>query len=81
MSASATPLTCAAERVPRWSSTGLARARPERWPALLGALHSSQRSNVMATRVDPVGASSKCKHSTAAASRLTPTSIAAVKSP
>jgi hypothetical protein len=48
MSASAISLTRASERVPRWSSSSHASARPDRCSALLSTPHSSPRAIVMA---------------------------------
>ena len=81
MSASATSPPRAAERVPRWSSTGHARTRPDRWPALLPARHSSPRDIVMGARAKPIGLPSRRYHLIATPLRLTPTPITAVKSP
>jgi hypothetical protein len=81
MSAGVASPTRAAERLPRWSSTGHARARPDRWSALLPALHSSQKDVVVSAPAKPVGASSRSNHSTAVPPRLNSTPIAAVKSP
>ena len=81
MSASATSFTRAAERVPRWSSTGHARVRPDRSPALLPALLSSHRAIVMAARVELIGPTSRRNHTSATPPRLTPTLIVAIKSP
>ncbi len=81
MNPSATSFTRAAERVPRWSSTGHAGARPDRWPALLPALHFSQRAIVMGAQAKLIGPTTERNYPTAAPPRLTPTSIAAVKSP
>ena len=81
MTASATSPTRAAEPVPRWSSTGHARARPHRSPALLSTLHSSQKAIAMGARAKPIGLTSRRYHLIATPLRLTPTPIAAVKSP
>jgi hypothetical protein len=81
MSASAASLTRAAERVPRWSSTGHARARPHRSPALLSTPHSSQRAIVMGAQAKPISPTIGRNHPMDAPPRQTATSIAAVKSP
>jgi hypothetical protein len=81
MSASAASLICADEPVPRWSSTGDAAPRPIGSPALLRALHSTQRPNVIGARAKPIGTSSGSNHSNAAPSRLTPTPTAVIKPP
>ena len=77
MSASATFLARAAERVPCWSPTSHAGARPDRRPALL----SSRRAIVMGAQATPIGPTSRRNHPTATSARLAPTPIAAVKSP
>ena len=81
MSASATFLIYPAERVPRWSSTRHASARPDAWPTLLLALHSTQRPMVVGAPAKPIGPTSKRNHPTAAPRRLTPTPIAELKPP
>jgi hypothetical protein len=81
MNASATSFTRAAVRVLRWSSTGHARARPNRWPASLPALHSSPSAIVMGARAKLIGLTSTPNHPTATPPRLAPTPIVAVKSP
>jgi hypothetical protein len=81
MSASATPLSRAAERLPRWSSTGHASARPDRSPALLPTPLASPRAIVIAAHAKPIGPIVRCNHPTATAPRLAPTLIAEIKSP
>jgi hypothetical protein len=81
MSASATSLTRTAERVPRWSSTGLARARPDRCPALLSTSLSSSRAIVIGAELKPIGRTSRRNHPTGPLPRRASTLIAAVKSP
>ena len=81
MSAGSTSLTCATERVPRWSSTGHARTRPDGWPALLPALHSSQKTIVLGAQANPISPASWRNHTTVALAFLATTPIAAVKSP
>jgi hypothetical protein len=81
MSASASARTRASERVPRWSSTGHASARPDRSPALLSAPHSSPKAIVIAAQAKSIGPTSTRIHPTAAPPRLAPTRIAAIKSP
>ena len=78
MSASATR---AAERIPRWSSTGYAWARPHRSPALLSTSHSSQKAIVMGARDKPISPTIGCNHPMDAPPRQTAKSIAAVKPP
>jgi hypothetical protein len=81
MNAGTTSLSCAAERLPRWSSTGHDRARPDRRLVPLPALLSSQKTIVLGARAEPIGLTSRRNLPTAARQRLTLTSITAVKSP
>jgi hypothetical protein len=81
MSASATSLPWAAERVPRWSSTGHARARPARSPTSLSTPPSSRSDTVMAAQWKPIDPTSGRNHPMDALPHLAPTPITAVKSP
>ncbi len=81
MSPSATSLTPAAERIPRWSSTGYAGARLDSCPVLLSTLHSSQRAIIIGAQAKSIGTASRRNHPTATPPRLAHTPIAAVKSP
>jgi hypothetical protein len=81
MSACATFLANAAERAPRWSLTGDARARPDRCPASLPARLSSQRDLVTGAPARPIGPTSGHNHPTAALPLLATNPFAAVKPP
>jgi len=81
MSPSATSLAPAAERVPHWSSTGHASARPDSCPTLLPTPHSSQRDIIMGAQARSIGPAGSRNHPTVMPPRLAHTPSAAVKSP
>jgi hypothetical protein len=81
MTPSATAHTRIAERVPRWSSTSHASARPDSRPALHSTPHSSPRAVVIGAEATPIGLTSTRNHTTATPPRVEPTLIAAIKSP
>ena len=81
MSVGAAFLANVAERVPRWSPTSHAAARPERCPALLTAKPSSQRDIVTGAPAKPIAPISRHNQPTAAPLRLATNPITAVKSP
>ena len=81
MTASASALTRAAERVPHWSSTSRAGARPDRCPALISTPRSSTKTIVMGAQANPIGPTSTRNRTTATVRRLAFTLIAAIKSP
>ena len=81
MSAGAAFLANAADRSPRWSSTGHAAARPEWCPPLLAARLSSQRGFLTGAPAKPIGPVSGHNQPTAAPPLLATNPFAAVKSP
>ena len=78
---SASVLTHTAERVPRWSSTGHARARLDGRAAWLSTPLSSPKATVIGAQVKSVGCTRTRNHPTAPLPRHAPTLIAALKSP
>jgi hypothetical protein len=81
MSARATFFALAAERVPRWSSTGNASPRLDKCSQLLATPLSSQKAIVIGAQAKPISQTSRRNHPTATSPSLVPTPIAAVKSP
>ena len=73
--------TRATKRVPRWSMTRYAAARPSTWLALPSAPHASPKPIVNATQSKPI--SRTCGHSNVIAEprRLPHTHSRAIKSP
>ncbi len=81
MSVGAAFLANAPDRVPRWSPTSHATARPERCPALLAARHSSLKHLVRGAPAKPIGPISRHNQPTAAPLLFATNPSTAVKSP
>jgi hypothetical protein len=81
MSTSATSRTRTAERIPPWSSTSRAGARPHRCPALQSAPHSTLRTIILAAEATSIGPTNRRHHPSLTPPRLALNPIAAIKSP
>ena len=81
MSTIATSRTRSAERVPHWSSTDHAGARPYRGPALHATPRAAPKRIVSGAQSKPIGQTSSHNRFIPTPRHLSPTHIVAIKSP
>jgi hypothetical protein len=81
MSLGATSQTRTVKRLPRWSSTGHARARQDTCPVLHSTPRTSPKPIIGRAQSKPIGQTTSHNHAIPKFRSVAPTDIAPIKSP